>query len=102
MTHNHCHHVFKFCSDCDLVYCSSCHREWGGHRHNNSYPYWPVLPWYTGTAGGTDPTYTFPNTTSGFSQITTDTVTDADPTVTTIWSGDSGTTVDADAIHSHG
>lgn len=62
MTHNHCHHVFKFCSQCDLVYCTSCHREWGGHQHRDPYyPYWSIYPitttgnpWQHCTSWGTD------------------------------------------------
>lgn len=69
MAHNHCHHSFKFCAQCDLVYCTSCHRDWGGHRHSYN-PYWSTQPWWTGTAmddtlttGGTtnDPTVTIYN-----------------------------------------
>lgn len=27
--HHHCNHVLVYCEDCDLAYCSKCHKEWG-------------------------------------------------------------------------
>lgn len=34
--HEHCHHNFKFCSSCDLVYCKSCDKEWQ-RKYNYSF-----------------------------------------------------------------
>ena len=40
MVHNHCHHNFGFCAQCDLVYCKNCKKEWGNqHQHWGSWPY---------------------------------------------------------------
>ena len=59
MGHSHCRHQFKFCAQCDMVWCGSCSKEWGGHAHQN---YWWTTPHYTnltsttmaGTATGND------------------------------------------------
>ena len=58
--HNECEHSLKYCSKCDVVYCTKCKREWGGHSHSY-YGYYPwvypqtYFPWttWTGTSGGT-------------------------------------------------
>lgn len=26
--HNECEHEFKYCSKCDVVYCTKCNKEW--------------------------------------------------------------------------
>lgn len=44
--HNHikqtpCNHKFKFCSECDVVYCDQCHEEWKKETVN--------VPWTTTT-----------------------------------------------------
>lgn len=31
--HDHCEHDLKYCEHCDVVYCTKCDREWGGHQH---------------------------------------------------------------------
>lgn len=31
--HSHCLHDLKYCEVCDVVYCTKCDREWGGHVH---------------------------------------------------------------------
>ena len=41
--HNECEHNLKFCPKCDVVYCTKCKREWGGHSCN----WYLSYPWYT-------------------------------------------------------
>lgn len=41
--HNHCMHDLKYCDHCDMVYCTKCDREWGGHKHE--YWYWGGIPY---------------------------------------------------------
>ncbi len=43
--HNECEHNLKYCSKCDVVYCTKCKREWGGHSHY----WWPYWTWSSGT-----------------------------------------------------
>ncbi len=53
MSHSHCKHQFKFCAQCDMVWCGSCSQEWGGHAHA-SYPWYTyTVPNWIGTTGGT-------------------------------------------------
>lgn len=35
--HSHCLHDLKYCEHCDVVYCTKCDREWGGHDHSGYY-----------------------------------------------------------------
>lgn len=30
--HNECNHNLKYCSVCDVVYCTTCNREWRAYR----------------------------------------------------------------------
>lgn len=32
--HKECGHDLRYCNKCDVVYCLSCNKEWGGHKHN--------------------------------------------------------------------
>ena len=50
--HCHCDHDLKYCSHCDVVYCTKCGKEWGQKHY--CYPWtYPYYPWtYTATAGG--------------------------------------------------
>lgn len=43
-SHSHCSHDLKYCDHCDVVYCTKCDREWGGHVH-----YEPYRWYYYGT-----------------------------------------------------
>lgn len=36
-SHSHCPHDLKYCEHCDVVYCTKCDREWGGHQHYTWY-----------------------------------------------------------------
>ncbi len=51
--HNECEHTLKYCQKCDVVYCTKCKHEWGGH--SCYYPYYPYYsptitqPWITWT-----------------------------------------------------
>lgn len=51
--HNDCDHDLKYCSKCDVVYCTKCLREWGGHSHTWIYPGWTYRPYtiWSGTSG---------------------------------------------------
>ncbi len=53
MGHAHCEHQFKFCAQCDMVWCGSCSKEWGGHAHYQPYvapnPWWNQRTWWVGT-----------------------------------------------------
>ena len=44
--HPECDHDLEYCSKCDVVYCTKCKREWGGHNHN-WYPYTWTGPIWT-------------------------------------------------------
>ena len=37
--HSHCHHNLKYCEHCDIVYCTSCSREWGVRSYHYVSPY---------------------------------------------------------------
>lgn len=41
--HSHCLHDLKYCDHCDVVYCTKCDREWGGHNH--TYWYYSGIPY---------------------------------------------------------
>ena len=43
--HNHCFHIIKHCSHCDIAYCTSCKREWGGY----TWTYTTTPQFYCGT-----------------------------------------------------
>ncbi len=43
MGHSHCRHQFKFCAQCDMVWCGSCSKEWGGHAHTFQQWYKPTV-----------------------------------------------------------
>lgn len=47
MTHDHCPHALRLCATCDVVYCATCRKEWGGHSHTWLPYYWqqPTYPW---------------------------------------------------------
>ena len=61
MKHGHCRHQFKFCAQCDMVWCGSCSKEWGGHAHYQ--PYVNPNPWWTsGTRNLTGTTTVFSGT----------------------------------------
>ena len=53
--HDECDHKFKYCEKCDVVYCTKCEREWGGHKHTQ-WIYTPYTPYtyYPSTIGGSD------------------------------------------------
>jgi len=52
--HNECEHNLKHCAKCDVVYCTKCKKEWGGHSCN----YWPYYPYYYPTTTAPWITYT--------------------------------------------
>ena len=49
--HSHCQHFeVKFCSICNVAYCTSCGYEW--RNYNTSYsPYWIYTTTTDGTSG---------------------------------------------------
>jgi len=51
--HSHCLHDLKYCEHCDVVYCTLCDREWGGHVHYQPYTwYWGGTPYTVRWEGG--------------------------------------------------
>lgn len=50
--HSHCSHDLKYCDHCDVVYCTKCSREWGGHYHSPYTWYYSGQP-YRVTWGST-------------------------------------------------
>jgi len=50
--HEHCQHTnLKYCSKCDVVYCS-CGREWGNYNCGLSWTY--TNPWWNTNAQDTN------------------------------------------------
>ena len=45
--HQHCHHAFNICEQCDVVYCTVCNREWRGHIVQSPLSALPGLPTIT-------------------------------------------------------
>lgn len=45
--HEHIYHghKFKYCERCDVVYCESCKKEWGGMYQGTTYQW--IYPYYT-------------------------------------------------------
>jgi hypothetical protein len=54
--HIECDHNLKYCSKCDVVYCTKCSKEWGGHKY-----YWYSQPYTIYTGVNTDGTVVSPN-----------------------------------------
>jgi len=54
--HKECSHKLRHCEKCDVIYCASCGKEWGGHKHPfPRYPYeYPYRHPWKWEGGSTD------------------------------------------------
>ena len=63
------HATLKYCSQCDVTYCTNCKREWGQYPQYPVYvrpTIWPTWwPYWAGGTGGTTDPYPMTTTTVG-------------------------------------